>query len=196
MLSTRQRILALSMAALGALAWWLQQDAEPPSPDEGDRERRPDYTVDNFTATTMDLSGRPHRRMAAVELRHYPDDDSNELQSPRLTLFEESGPPWLLRSETAWISGDQKLIRLHGKVNIDREAGVTTRPVHMETSELLLKRDQEYAETDRPVRITSQSDWTTAENGARIWLKEKLRVQLLGRVRGETRIPVTPRKQP
>jgi len=189
MLSARQRILALSLAAVGTLAWWLQEDGKAPGPGQGDKERRPDYTVDNFAATQMGERGEPHRRLTAIELRHFADDDSSELQSPTLTLFEESGPPWLVHSQSAWVSGDGNLIRLHGEVHIDREAGAQTRPVHVRTSEVLLKRQENYAQTDRPVRITSESDWTTSKKGAEIWLEEKLRAKLLGRVRGEMIVP-------
>jgi lipopolysaccharide export system protein LptC len=189
MLSARQRLLALTMAAVGAFAWWLQRDGTTPVSEEPAGERRPDYTVDNFTAVQMDELGEPYRRLTAIELRHFADDDSSELTSPSLTLFVESGPPWLVRSETAWISGDRNLIRLDGEVLIDREAGETTRPVHLKTRELLLKRKEDYAVTDQPVRITSGLDWTTSDAGAEIWLEKKLRVKLLGRVRGEMITP-------
>jgi lipopolysaccharide export system protein LptC len=185
MLSPRQRLLALALATVGAVAWWLQHGEETPAPARNAGERRPDYRVDNLTATTMDKTGRPEKRLFAVELRHYPDDDTKELQSPRLTLFEEEGPPWVLRSESARVSADDNLIWLQGEVYIDRARSETTREVHLKTSEALLKRKERYAETDRVVRITSESDWTTADSGARLWLQEKLRAKLLGRVRGE-----------
>ncbi|WP_133510567.1 LPS export ABC transporter periplasmic protein LptC [Candidatus Thiosymbion oneisti] len=185
MLSARQRILVLAMASVGALAWWLRQGGETPSPNTDGSERRPDYTVDNFDVTRIDESGAPHRHLTATELRHYPDDDTKELEIPRLTLYVETGPPWLVRSETAWISSDDNLIRMHGEVHIDRAAGVGTQPVHMKTRELVVKRDENYAHTDQPVRITSETDWVTAENGAQVWLEEKLQIKLLGRVRGE-----------
>lgn len=191
MLSVRQRILALAMASVGALAWWLHQGEEPPDAAEGDREYRPDYTVDNIRVTIMDESGALHQQLTAVELRHYPDDGSKELKDSNLTLYGETGPPWLIRSEKAWISGDNHLIRMQGAVRIDRVTGSGTRPVHMTTSELLLKRNEHYAETDQPVRITSEVDWMTSENGARVWLEDKLRVKLLGPIRGEMLIPRT-----
>jgi lipopolysaccharide export system protein LptC len=185
MLSARQRVLALVLAAVGALAWWLQEEEKALRPHREERGHLPDYTVDDFTTTNMDELGKPFRRLSAVELRHFADDDSSELTSPSLTLFEKSGPPWLVHSETAWISADHNLIRLHGEVLIDREAGPTTRPVHLKTRELVLKRKEDYATTDQPVHITSLQDWTTSDAGAEIWLTDKLRVKLLGRVRGE-----------
>jgi len=196
MLSARQRILVLAMASVGALAWWLRQGEETPGSNMDDPERRPDYTVDDFNVTTMDELGAPHRHLTATELRHYPDDDTKELETPRLTLYVETGPPWLVRSETAWISSDDNLIRMHGEVYIDRAAGVETRPVHMKTREVVVKRDENYAQTDQPVRITSESDWVTAENGAQVWLEEKLRIRLLGRVRGEMIVSQTDEETP
>jgi lipopolysaccharide export system protein LptC len=182
--SLRQRVLALTMAVIGAFAWWMQPDKAPPARDKDPRDHHPDYTVDNFTVTEMGESGTPDRRLVATELRHYSDDNTKELEGPKLTLFEDAGPPWLVRSKSAWISADNNQILLRGDVHIDRERGETTREAHLQTSELLLKRNEHYAETDSPVKITSAADWTTADKGARIWLKDKLRVELLGRVRG------------
>jgi lipopolysaccharide export system protein LptC len=189
MLSGRQRILALAMALIGGLAWWLQQGDEPVVQSNADKDRRPDYTVDNFTATEMDETGKPHRRLSAIELRHYADDDSKELQSPRLTIFEDTAPPWLVRSEIASIPGDSDDILLQGEVFIDRERGVGTRPMHLRTRELLVKRREDYAETDQPVHATSGLDWVTSKTGAEIWFGEDLRIKLLGRVRGKIALP-------
>jgi len=185
MLSGRQRILVLAMASVGALSWWLRQDGEMPGLNMDKSERHPDYTVDDFYVTRMDEFGAPHWYLTATELRHYPDDDTKELETLRLTLYMETGPPWLVRSEMAWISSDDNLIRMHGEVYIDRAAGVGTRPVHMQTRELVVKRDENYAQTDQPVRITSEADWVTAESGAQVWMEEKWRIKLLGRVRSE-----------
>lgn len=189
MMSGRQRILALALAAIGGLAWWLQRADEPVPQSGADKDRRPDYTVDNFAATEMDETGKPRRRLAAIELRHYADDDSNELESPRLTVFEDAAPPWLVRSETALIPGDSDDILLQGEVFIDRERGKTTRPMHIKTRELLVKRRENYAQTSQPVHATSELDWVTSDNGAEIWFGEDLRIKLHGRARGEIATP-------
>lgn len=194
MLSTRQRILALAMASVGAFAWWLHRGEEVPGPQEGARERRPDYRVDHLRVTTMDESGAPRRYLTATELRHYADDNSKELQAPEVILCVKRGPPWRIRSETAWISGDNHLIRMEGEVYVDRVAGPASSSVHMRTHDVLLKWNENYAQTERLVRITSGADWVTAKNGGRIWLGEWLRVKLAGPVRGGLLLPRAERK--
>ena len=173
------------MGGIGLLAWWLQQGNEHQIGGRVDNDRRPDYTVDNFTATEMGEDGTPEQRLVATGLRHFADDDSNELQSPRLTIFEEDTPPWLVRSQTAWVSGDNNEILLQGEVFIDRIAGERTRPVHIQTRELLVKRRESYARTEQPFHFTSWLDWVTSANGAEIWFGEDLRIKLHGRARGE-----------
>jgi len=184
----RQWVLAGILAVLGVLAWWQQRREAPRGPEATLEERRPDYRVENFTNTTMDESGSPKERLTAVELRHYPDDNTKELDLPRLILYEEVGPPWLVRSDTAWVSSDDHWIKLQGKVFIDREAGPTTRPVAVVTRELTVNRPEEFAQTNEHVRITSGSEWTTSDRGGRFWFGQDARAELWGRVRGEMRI--------
>jgi len=182
----RSRILALILAAVAAFAWWKRPVVEPDDRQSAEpQQRQPDYTVDRFTATVMDDTGVPERRLTAWELRHYPDDDSTELEQPLLTLFKDAAPPWLVRSNTGWISADGAEVLMRGKVYIDRERSPTIRPVHLSTRELLVRPDEEYAETDRPIIATSQSDWLTSANGGRIWFGESLRIELAGSVRAK-----------
>ena len=54
----------------------------------------------------MDIAGRPARSLSARELRHYPNDDSSEVDLPVLVIYTADGPPWTIRSETGWVSGD------------------------------------------------------------------------------------------
>jgi lipopolysaccharide export system protein LptC len=182
--SVRQRLLALILAGIGGVAWWYQAQQGPEAPPLAPRQRLPDYRVEGFSATTMDAAGRPARSLSAPELRHFADDDSSEIDQPVLVVYTADGPPWNIRSETGWASGDGELLRLHGEVMADREGNDKVRPMHLRTSELLVRPRQDYAETAMPVRIDSNDDWLTS-TGMQAWFGEDdLRARFLGRARG------------
>jgi lipopolysaccharide export system protein LptC len=182
--SARQRVLALVLTLVGGAAWWQQYGQPPEATPTGVRERRPDYTVDGLPATAMDTTGRPVRQLTADAMRHYSDDDSSELDRPVLILYRSDGPPWNIRSDTGWISGDRERVLLHGQVVADREGRGEARPVHLTTSELLVRPRQEYAETAMPVKLTSGEDWLTS-TGMQAWYGESvMRARFLGRAHG------------
>jgi len=131
----------------------------------------------------MDTTGAPHRRLSAPELRHYADDDSSELERPVLTVFNPSAPPWVIRSETGWVSADGEEVQMRGEVFIDRESAPTARPLHLQTRDLLVRPRQDYAETQQPVRAASGADWLTSEAGGQVWFGDSLLIKLAGRAR-------------
>ena len=146
-------------------------------------DERPDYTVEQLSVTTMAQDGRPARRLVARELRHYPAAEINLLEEPRLTLFEEAAPPWVIRSETGRVSEDGNEVFLHGPVFADRPAGDGTRAVHVKTRELFIRADEHYARTEQPLHLTSGVDWLSSAAGGELWFDEPLRLKLFGRAR-------------
>jgi lipopolysaccharide export system protein LptC len=184
MLSLRQRLLAVIMAAIGVVTWWQQQNGETPRRRPPAGPRRPDYTVEKFTATMMSNKGLPQRQLAAPLLRHYADDGSSVLDDPILTLFTQGGPPWVIRSRAGWVSQTGDRVILRGNVRVDRVGTKELRPVRLRTAELHIRPREDFAETDTPVKIASGGDWIKSSAGAQAWLHKTLRVMLLGRSHG------------
>jgi lipopolysaccharide export system protein LptC len=145
--------------------------------------QEPDYFLNGLTATVFGHDGLPLRRLWAAELRHYPDDDSTEVLAPRLELYEADVPPWRLRAETAWLSGDGELLLLQGEVHVDREGAVGVRPLQAVTHNLRVQPRERYAETDERVSVHSAGSWVEA-TGMRAWLAGPLRLKLLSDARG------------
>ena len=133
----------------------------------------PDYYLSHFTATTMDKNGRPDKRLAADKMVHFPDD--------------EQRPPWQVRSETGWVSGDKELVLLQGEVHIDRPAAPGVRPFNVVTRDLRVQPSNNYAETDADSLTRSRADWVES-TGMQIWFARPIRVKLLANVRGRYEI--------
>jgi len=184
---SRQRLLPILLTLLAITAWWLgRMRDEPPRLDDGS-QGQPDHTINGLRATTLDENGRPHRRLVAREARHYPDNAGSELDEPRLTLFPETGPPWLLKSERGWVSEKAEEVILRGDVHLDREASRENPPWQVETQVVFIWPNDKYARTEHPLRAVSGPNWLNSASGGEAWFGETLRARLFGRVSLEYR---------
>lgn len=184
MLERRNLIFGgLLLALLGGSQWLAttaSNDSAPIEPETHDA----DYFVENFTNTNMDVTGRPFRRLRASKMLHFPDDDSTQLTNPYLTLYQDNVPLWKIQSERGWVSGDGELLLLKGRVVIDRTRTDKLRPLHIITRNLRLQPEQNYAETDEPVTITSEGSQLKSI-GAQAWFSEPVKFKFLSNVRGQ-----------
>jgi len=161
---------------------WLNRTTEK-KPVYQPEPHSPDYYLNHFTATTMGENGKPDKSLSADKMVHFPDDDTTELSQPRMTIHDDDSPPWKVRSETGWVSGDKELVLLQGKVNIDRQAAPGVRPFHIITSDLRVQPKNNYAETDADAYTKSRDDWVES-TGMQVWFTRPIRVKLLANVRG------------
>lgn len=146
-----------------------------------------DYFLENFTNTVMNEQGMPFRRLSADRMLHFPDDDSTELTNPHLTLFQDKLPLWQVQSEQGWLSGDGKLLLLNGPVTIDRTAAAMSRPLHIVTRNLRVQPEENYAETDERITVTSLGSRLESK-GIQVWFKEPVRMKFLANVKGHYEI--------
>ena len=140
----------------------------------------PDYYVENFTTTTMDENGFPRRRVTADYMAHFPDTDTHELANPQLILYRESKSPWYVRSERGWISSNQEVMLLLGKVHIWRNDSAGERELDIRTEDMRVLPNSDYGETDRLVVISTPTSESRGV-GMRAFL-DKSRLELLSQV--------------
>jgi lipopolysaccharide export system protein LptC len=179
--SLQQWMLGAFFLASGVIAWWQLQPNESPAPDPG-RARLPDYIVTGFNALETDEAGRPSRRLSADELRQFVEEDLSELDQPRMTLYTGDGEPWRARADRGLALAGGEELQLLGGVEIERAASATMRPAHLETELLRIWHERAFAETDRPVLLTSERDRLTA-TGMRLWYDPPVRAEFDGRAR-------------
>ena len=86
-----------------------------------------------------------------------------------------------MASERGWVSADNDVLMLLGKVDIWRDSSDGKREIHIETEDLRVLPHEEYAETQLPVSISTPESLTSG-TGMRAFLGES-RVQLLSKVR-------------
>lgn len=173
------------LAALGLVALltqWLLYISAPPDGSQVARRHAPDAIMDEFVATGMGVDGRPEHRLRAQRMMRYPDDGSTEFIQPLLTVFQENAPPWMVDAERGWLAQDRDSVWLQDAVRIENPDAAPHLRWRLDTRDLHVKVDEEYAETARPVTIVGATSVTHAV-GMRVFLKEG-RIQLLSKVQG------------
>ncbi|WPL15415.1 lipopolysaccharide exporter periplasmic protein [Thiorhodovibrio winogradskyi] len=189
----RQSLLAATLLLLGTLALWFSQPTQDTvQPQSTLENRRPDYIVEGVRALELDSQGQPLRQLHAEQLRHYPDDDSSELDQPRLVLYDQALPPWRIRSERGWIAAGSEQIVLTGDVRANRAQAPAHDPLAFSTSQIKIFPDDRYVETDRFVELDRGLEHMTAIDGMRLWYSEPMRGEFLGRVRSRLSTSETP----
>lgn len=173
-------VLALLLAAL---TYWLNEVVQPnPAKRDGSNRHDPDYVINNFTATKLGPDGTPAYVLTAAKMIHYPDDDSTQLEAPRVTDYQKDRAPLHIAADSGRISKDGKDIYLSGRVKIVREAYKDSSALTVQTTYLHLIPDAGIAETDKPVTI---QDAHTFVSGVGLEFNNKTRIlKLLSHVKG------------
>ena len=177
-------VLALLLLAAAGASWWLVESEPPshePAPTNGPRET--DYYLTGFDVVQMDKTGHPAHRLSATRAHHYVDDDTTQLQRPRLTVYQADDPPWQVAADGALVSANGDLVLLSGDVSVTRDGGQRSRPVQITTRDLRVQPREDYAETDEKVRVETDRDWLDA-TGMQAWLRPPSRLKFLSQVKG------------
>jgi lipopolysaccharide export system protein LptC len=149
-------LFSLALAAgLAGLTMWLERTVQAPVGSQPNSlEHDPDFIVERFTATNLDKTGRPEARLTERRMTHYPDDETTELEEPRLVQFREQGPPVRISAERGTVTKDGDEVRLYGNVLVVREATKGRPDLQMETTYLQVFPKQDVVRTPEAVVIT------------------------------------------
>ena len=152
----KRTISLIIISALALLSWWFQdiwKEAPIIKPDKD--EHFPDFFMENFTITSMDIKGQPNYILRATKMLHYADDDSSELERPRIQFLSEKGD-WTITAEHALILENTKQIQLKTNVQLSRNASAQQTPMTIDTEYLSINTETEIAETESLAQVSSK----------------------------------------
>lgn len=174
---------ALLLVLVAALSWWLQRSVVTESESSVDQVRHePDYYMENFESTSLDEMGRPAYQLDAENMLHFPDDDSATLEKPHLIVFRGEEEFWDIRAESGLVLNKGESVILQGDVIILRVRPGDEEALQVYTSDLTVRPDEKYVETDAEVTIKDGQGVTRAVG---MWADlNQRRVELLSNVRG------------
>lgn len=178
------------LALLALLTLWIERSVQPPEKKmDGSTRHDPDYILNNFTTTRTDINGNLKYVLSAAEMRHYPDDDTTELEKPHFTQFSVEKPYTQIESDRGFVSSNGENIQFLGNVKVVRQAFKDRGEMTVTTTYLNVVPDKEIATTDRPV-VIHQAPETVINATGMVYNKKMKTLELQSRVRAHYVNPV------
>lgn len=182
-------ILLLALAIFYSARYWPQRlPMIPESVAPVTEDARPDYVITDFHAIDLDESGRIRYELTATQLAHFGTPQRADLTAPDMIFYRdnhaEAGerPPWQLTARNGTLSESGKRLDLAGNVRVARLVAEDSDGMTMETEQLTVYGDREFAQTSRPVALRAAQAQLTG-TGMDIDLKHG-QLNLHTRVRG------------
>ena len=143
---------ALLLLLLAVVSGWFLQKPEIDSPATAARTRGPDMFADQVEVTVMNESGQSVYHITAENMTHSPDTERFALTRPFIELKRSAGDNWNITSEHGQMTDNGDELWFLGAVDIHRQGD---KPLHIQTSDLLVKPDEDLAETENKVSISA-----------------------------------------
>ena len=142
-------------------AFSLRQKAEMANHDY-DPSGFPQIYMQQVKTREFDAQGQLHYQLSTPQITHYqlnPDGPSDRdytlIEHPNMAFFDaESTAPWLVTAESGRSEANGQLLRLLDNVLIQQQTP-TQGLIQITTSELQVRASEQFAETDKAVKMRS-----------------------------------------
>ena len=163
----------LLMGALALGTYWLVRNTPVFGNVETTRpvEHKPDYYMRNFNIKSYDDAGLLKSEIFGTELRHYPDDDTLEINQGRIRSIDAVGRVTTSTAKLVLTNGDGSEVQLIGDALIVREAGKDAAgqalpPMEFRGEFLHAFVNEERVKSHKPVVMTRGNDRFTGNEFA------------------------------
>ena len=154
------------MAVLAAGTWWLVRNAptfEAPRAAAPARHE-PDYVMTGFVVQRFGADGTLRTQIEGETLRHYPDDDTLEIDAARIRAIGENGTVTTATARRALANGDGSEVQLLGDARVNRPASGKEEAVEFRSEFLHAFRNVEQVRSHLPVVMTQGTDVVRASS--------------------------------
>ena len=174
-------LILLSLLAL--MTAWINHVVQSPSFKlDGRQHPDADVIVKNFVTTQTDDQGKLRYKLASLEMKHFPNDDSTHLTRPRYTQFVANKFYTEVQAQRGIVSHDGDKVQLLDGVKITRRGRADQAELTITSADLTILPKQDLVQTNSPV-VIRQAPNTVIHATGMVFDKEKQTLTLLHQVR-------------
>jgi lipopolysaccharide export system protein LptC len=182
------------LAVLAMITAWINYSVQSQAPSlDGSSRHDPDYIVSHFVTKQTDVDGNLSYRLAAAEMKHFPDNDQTDLISPHFTQYAIGKPYTSAQGLYGKVSSNGQQIQLTKQVKITRQAFAEKGEMTLETEYLDILPDENIVKTDLPV-VIRQAPKTVIYATGMVYDKNIKTMTLLHKVRAHYEKPLMQKK--
>ena len=180
-------VLLMGLLALGTY-WLVRSNPAPQAPaPAAPLTHDADYFMRNFTVRSFDATGLLKTELKGVEMRHFPDTDTLEIDQLQLRSYDDQGHLTTATAKRGLSNGDGSEVQLFGDAVVVRHESVDAggKPVprlELRSEFLHAISDLERVRTDKPVVIRRGEDQFSGDAMDYDNLNRQMNLQ--GQVRG------------
>lgn len=152
-------VVLMGLLALGSY-WLLRATPEPELPvAERPPQHEPDYFMRGFAVRTFAPDGTLRSEVRGSEARHYPDNNSTEIDQARIRSQLPGSALTTARAERVTSNADQTEFVLRGNAVVVREAAGANRPrLEFQGDHLRVLTDERRVLSEQPVLLLRGRD--------------------------------------
>ena len=145
----------IMMAVLAAGTWWLVRNAPAVDARRATPVLRhdPDYVMSRFVVQRFGPDGSLRTQIEGEQLRHFPDNDTLEIDAARIRAVGDNGAVTLATAKHALSNGDGSEIQLLGDARVLRPATDKDEAVEFRSEFLQAFRNIEQVRSNQPVVV-------------------------------------------
>jgi lipopolysaccharide export system protein LptC len=180
---SKEHKLYLGLAVFALVSYGLVNLFSEDEKRHGSGKQGADYFSTGYTKWEMDERGKLKNKLEAEKVTQYGDNTSHSI-NPVMSFYNEKTPPWIVKSETGIMSADGKDLTLQGKAFISRAKAEGVKELIINTTNLRVKPETSYAETDDWAELLSPPNVTTG-TGMKMVFATPVHLELLNNVKGK-----------
>jgi len=148
-------IAVLLLCALVGGTWWAADYAQRAIPIDPPARvtHEPDSWATDFVMIQTDDEGIPRNRLEGVTLRHYPDDDSYEVDNVRAVGQQPDAPVTIATGQLGRMDENSTRITIKGNAHVRRLPDEENAPLDVTSHQLVVYPETDVVETSYPARV-------------------------------------------